>query len=72
MTIQMCTIFQKPLYKWLELVPNANWEITRVAITNVQRGKMSLNSITTIYGEKLHRCLLSINFNCTQLHRKEI
>ena len=49
---QNCTVcFEKTLNMWLKSTPRATWRILEVAITNVQRARLSLKPLPDANGE---------------------
>ena len=47
--------FQETLDKWLKLnTDNATWSALEVALTNVDRAKLELNPVDSVYGKDVY------------------
>ena len=52
---QSVTCFQNTLDKWLELnTDNATWRTLEVALTNVNRAKLKLDPVNSVYGKDVY------------------
>ena len=45
--------FQKTLDRWLKLNTDATWRTLEVALTNVNRAKLGLDSVDDVYGKDI-------------------
>ena len=50
--IEAC--FQKTLDEWLKLNTDATWRTLEVAFTNVNRAKLELNPVVSVYGKEVY------------------